>query len=105
MKFFNYRSAGATHEMLLIRGQVIKNMTQEKVKKASCFALLCDEVCDMANNEQLVTFIDYVDPDSSNNQGSCRVSMKKFRDFSRTKILFSRITKIRFLPYKLTIPK
>ena len=38
-------------------------------------------------------------------QGPCRVSMKKFKDFSRTKIIFSSITKIRFLPYKLTIPK
>ena len=38
-------------------------------------------------------------------QGPCMVSMKKFKDFSRTKIIFSRITKIRFLPYKLTIPK
>ena len=65
MKFFNHRSAGGTREMLLILGQVIKNVTLEKVKRASCFALLCDEVCDIANNEQLVTFIKYVDPDSS----------------------------------------
>ena len=40
-------------------------MFQKKVKRASCFAHLCDEVCDIANNEQLVTFIKYVDPDSS----------------------------------------
>ena len=66
MKFFYHRSAGATREMLLILGQVIKNVTLEKVKRATCFALLCDEVCDIANNEQLVTFIKYVDPDSSN---------------------------------------
>ena len=65
MKFFNHRSAGATREMLLILGQVIKNVTLEKVKRASCFALLCDEVFDIANNEQLVTFIKYIDPDSS----------------------------------------
>lgn len=40
-------------------------MTLEKVKRASCFALLCDKVYDIASNEQLVTFIKYVDPDSS----------------------------------------
>lgn len=65
VKFFNHRSAGATRKTLLILGRVIKNATLEKVKRAGCFALLCDEVCDIANNEQLVTFIKYVDPDSS----------------------------------------
>ena len=66
LKFFNHRSAGPTCEMLLILGQVIVNVTLEKVKRASCFPLLCEKVCDIANNEQLVTFIQYVDPDSSN---------------------------------------
>ena len=54
MKFFNHRSAGATCEMLLILGQVIKKVTLEKVKRVSCFTLLCHEVCNNANNEQLV---------------------------------------------------
>ena len=66
--------------MLVTLGQVIQNVTLKKViyflattiigslsalKRASCFALLCDEVCDIANNEQLFTFIKYIDPDSS----------------------------------------
>lgn len=65
MKLFNHRSAGATREMLLILGQVINNVTLEKVKRATCFTLHSDEVCDIANNEQLVTLIQYVDPDNS----------------------------------------
>lgn len=65
MKFFNHRSADATREMLLILGQVIKNATLEKVKTAGCFALHCNEVCDIVNNEQLVTFNTYFDPDTS----------------------------------------
>ena len=65
MKFFDHRSAGASCKMLLILGQVIKNATLEKVNRTSRFALLCDEVCDIASNEELVTFIKYIDPDSS----------------------------------------
>lgn len=65
MKLFNHRSAGATREMLLILGQVINNVTLEKVKRATCFTFCCDEVCDIANNEQLITFIKYINPDSS----------------------------------------
>lgn len=65
MKLFHHRSAGATREMLLILGQVINNVTLEKVKRATCFTLHSDEVCDIANNEQLINFIKYIDPDSS----------------------------------------
>ena len=50
--------------MLLIVGQVVKNLILKKVESASCYAILCDEVCDIANNEQLVTFIMYIDPHS-----------------------------------------
>lgn len=65
IKLFNQRSAGAAHEMLLFVGQVGKTLTLEKVENASCFAILCDEVCDIANNEQLVTFVTYIDPHST----------------------------------------
>ena len=65
IKLFNHGSAGATHEMLLFVGRVVKNLTLEKVESASCFAILCDKVCDIANNEQLVTFVTYIDPHSS----------------------------------------
>ena len=40
-------------------------MTQKKAKRRSSLAFYSDKVCDIANNEQLVTFIKYVDPDSS----------------------------------------
>ena len=79
MKLFNHRSAGATREMLLILGQVIKHVTLEKVKRATCFTLHSDEVCDIANNEQLITFIKYIDPDSNHTISIHQESSDKFR--------------------------
>ena len=62
MKYFQHRSAGSFREMLLALGYQIKSQVAEKCRKANWFGLLCDEVCDISNQEQLLTFIKYVDP-------------------------------------------
>ena len=63
MKYFQHRSAGSFREMFLELGHQIKQVI-EKCRKANCFGLVCDEVCDLSNKEQLLTFIKYVDPET-----------------------------------------
>ena len=65
MKFCQHRSAGAVREMFLLLGQMVQSDVVEKIKHASTFGLLTDEVCDITNKAQLVIFIKYVDADTS----------------------------------------
>ena len=65
MKFFQHRSAGVVREMFLLLGQMVQSDVAEKIKHANTFGLLTDEVCDITKKEQLVTFIKYVDVDTS----------------------------------------
>jgi hypothetical protein len=65
MKYFQHRSAGSFREMFLALGYQIKSQVAEKCRKANWFGLLCDEVCDISNQEQLLTFIKYVDPQTN----------------------------------------
>lgn len=60
MKFFQRRSGGAVREMFLL-GKMVKAGVVEKMKQANTFGLLTDEVCDITNIAQLVTFIKFVD--------------------------------------------
>ena len=50
--------------MLLLLGDVVKTQMIDVIKKANCFGLLSDEVCDISNKEQLVTFVKYLNVDS-----------------------------------------
>ncbi|CAB3990024.1 Hypothetical predicted protein [Paramuricea clavata] len=65
MKYFQHRSAGSFREIFLALGYQIKSQVAEKCRKANWFGLLCDEVCDISNQEQLLTFIKYVDPQTN----------------------------------------
>lgn len=60
MRFFQHRSGGAVRKMFLLLGQMVKAGVVEKMK-ANTFGLLTDEVCDITNIEQLVTFTKFVD--------------------------------------------
>ena len=64
MKYFKHRSAGSIREMFLLLGSVVKSQLVQEISRASCYGLLADEVCDVANKEQLVTFIKFVNPDT-----------------------------------------
>uniref|UniRef100_A0A8C4X0B0 Uncharacterized protein n=1 Tax=Eptatretus burgeri TaxID=7764 RepID=A0A8C4X0B0_EPTBU len=54
-------SDGSVREMFLILGRTIKQQIISKVQKASSFGLLVDEVCDVTETKQLVTFVQFVD--------------------------------------------
>ena len=60
MRFFDHRLAGSTRDMVLVLEEDIKNGILEKGRKVNCFTLLCDE-----EQEQLVKFINYVNPDTN----------------------------------------
>ncbi|XP_068690462.1 E3 SUMO-protein ligase KIAA1586-like [Montipora foliosa] len=50
--------------MFLILGETVREQVLQKVGEANFFSILCDEVCDISNKEQLISFVQYVDQDS-----------------------------------------
>ena len=62
MMFFQHRSAGSDREMFLLLGKVVQDAVTNTISDMRSFVLLCDEVNDVANKEQLVTFIKFVNP-------------------------------------------
>lgn len=65
MRFFQHRSQGSIREMFLLLGHTVKAQMIKKVSEGSSYGLLSDEVCDISNKEQLVTFVKYVDREIS----------------------------------------
>ena len=51
--------------MFLLFGHTVKAQMIRKVSEGSSYGLVTDEVCDISNKEQLVTFIKYVDRETS----------------------------------------
>ncbi|KAK2550112.1 hypothetical protein P5673_029304 [Acropora cervicornis] len=64
MKFFEHRSGGSVREMFILMGWMVKPEVVKKAQKASFMGLLIDEVMDIAQREQLMSFIRYVDQDT-----------------------------------------
>ena len=64
MKFFEHRSGGSVREMFILMGEMVKSEAVKKAQQASFMGLLIDEVMDIAQREQLVSFIRYVDQDT-----------------------------------------
>lgn len=64
IKYFQHRSAGSITEMFLLLGSVVKAELVKDISRASCYGILADEVCDVANKEQLVSFVTFVHPDT-----------------------------------------
>ena len=62
MRFFQHRSAGSLREMFLLLGKVVRDTVVNTVADVTRFGLLSDEVNDVSNKEQLVTFIKFVNP-------------------------------------------
>ena len=65
MKFFQHRSRSSTREMFLTLGRVIKSALLQRLEKAKAFGLLTDEVTDVAVMQHLVTFVKYVNVETS----------------------------------------
>ena len=51
-------------EMFILMGEMVKSEVVKKSQQASFMGLLIDEVMDIAQREQLVSFIRYVDQDT-----------------------------------------
>jgi len=60
MKHFQHRSAGSTIEIFLTLGKVLKLREVEALKTFKAFGLLVEEVTDIAVQEQLIAFVQYV---------------------------------------------
>ena len=63
IQYFEHKSAGSVRQMFLILGETIRDHVRQKVSD-SFFSILCDEVCDTSNKEQLISFIQYADQHS-----------------------------------------
>ena len=50
--------------MFLLIGSALKAQLVHDILKAKCFGLLADEVFDVSNKEQLVTFVKFVHPET-----------------------------------------
>ena len=62
MRFFLHRSAGSVREMFLLLGKVVRDTVTNPFSDVRSFGLLCDEANDVADKEQLITFIKFVNP-------------------------------------------
>lgn len=62
MRFFQHKSAGSVREMFLLLGKVVRNTVTNPFSDVRSFGWLCDEANDVANKEQLITFIKFVNP-------------------------------------------
>lgn len=59
IKYFQHRSEGSLIEIFLTIGNVVKELTLKKVRAASCFGLMTDEMTDVSVTSQLITFVQY----------------------------------------------
>ena len=64
IKYFQYRSEGSVIEIFLTLGKVIKQQILKRVRAASCFGIMIDEMTDVSVTSQLITFVQYFDNDS-----------------------------------------
>lgn len=64
IKYSKHRSADSIREMFLLIGSVLKRQLVDDISRAKCVELLTDEVCDVSNKAQLVTFVKFVHPKS-----------------------------------------
>ena len=65
IQFFQHTSRPSTREMFLTLGGVIKYALLQMLEKAKAFGLLTDEVTDVAVMQHLVTFVKYVNVETS----------------------------------------
>jgi len=59
IEYFQHRSEGSLTEIFLTIGNVVKELTLKKVRAASCFGLMTDEMRDVSVASQLITFVQY----------------------------------------------
>ena len=67
---FRTRSEPVLREMLIMMAECIREEIAEKINKSGAFGLLTDEVTDISNTSQLVTFAKYFDEEKGEAQTS-----------------------------------
>ncbi|CAH3167419.1 unnamed protein product [Porites lobata] len=65
LKYFDHRSSASVREMFSTLGCALKEKVVKRAKTAGCFGLLVDDVSDISVMEQMITFIQFYDEDSS----------------------------------------
>jgi len=64
IRYFQHRSEGSLIEIFLTLGKVLKEEILQKVRAASCFGIMTDDMTDVSVASQLITSIQYFDTDS-----------------------------------------
>lgn len=62
IQYFKHRSEYSVREIYLTIGQTIKEIILEQVREAGIYDLFADDATDIAVMEQMVTFLSYIDP-------------------------------------------
>lgn len=62
MRYFAYLGAGTEREMFLLVGKTMAEKMLEEIRCANSYGILADEVTDIAVVQQMVIFIQYVQP-------------------------------------------
>ena len=65
LKYFDHRSPASVREMFSTLGCAVKENVVTRAKTAGCFGLLVNDVSDISVMEQMITFIQFYDKDSS----------------------------------------
>ena len=65
LKYFDHQSPASVREMFSTLGCAVKENVLTRAKTAGCFGLLVDDVSDISVMEQMITFIQFYDKDSS----------------------------------------
>ena len=65
MKYFQHRSQRVQKEMMLALGDAVFNSFLPDAQAARCFGLLIDDLTDIAVQEQMICFIQYIDVKAS----------------------------------------
>lgn len=62
IQYFKHRSEYSVREIYLTIRQTIKEMILEQVREAGIYGFFADDATDIAVMEQMVTFVSYIDP-------------------------------------------
>ena len=65
LTYFDHRSPASVREMFSTLGCAVKENVVTRAKTAGCFGLLVDDMSDISVMEQMITFIQFCDKDSS----------------------------------------
>lgn len=91
LKYLNHRSAGSQKEIILTISDTLKSGLIEKLQKVNCYGLMINDLSDVSSLEQMITYIQYVDPVSKSVQVDflCIANLLEHSDSADSKTLFT----------------